>query len=401
MNQPSSFTGRNRDRSTKASVKWADRISRLFITVGGIGTIVAVTFVGLFLLSVSLPLFSNGSSERQDDQTLALTDDQQLSYLSIDEHRHLIWTIDQGGAVTGFKAQTGEVLSHDAPLADVPTSLSAPADTSVYLAGYADGSVQEVTIRVITQFKNKPDIPESYHDLVQGEERKYERGVVTLTPKLQYRIQKLEVTASDPLATGVTAPIVRLNHAKVDDDSVFVAQYADGSLMYGRTKRSRSMMTGKIRTKLVKSAFEIPAEHQSRGPADHIMIDGLGTNFYLAWQDGFALRYNAFNTNGIFAAEEFDLVPSEAATVSVTALRPLLGRISLLVGDSAGDIHVWHPAKPDDAPTEDGTIMMRGHHFTGEATVTAFLPPFAVVTLLPVMLTATYDSITRPVIIWY
>ena len=55
-----SFTGVRRERKTRLGIKIADTASRTLITVGGIGTIVAVMAVCLYLLSVVIPLFTDG-----------------------------------------------------------------------------------------------------------------------------------------------------------------------------------------------------------------------------------------------------------------------------------------------------------------------------------------------------
>ena len=57
MHAQTSFTGRGRRQATRPWVRAGDTLARLLITLGGIGTIVAVLLVGVFLLAVALPLF--------------------------------------------------------------------------------------------------------------------------------------------------------------------------------------------------------------------------------------------------------------------------------------------------------------------------------------------------------
>ena len=56
-----SFTGRPRRRHTSPLVRWTDRISRWVIAAGGIGTIVTVSLVCVFLVYVVMPLFGRAS----------------------------------------------------------------------------------------------------------------------------------------------------------------------------------------------------------------------------------------------------------------------------------------------------------------------------------------------------
>ena len=57
MDQTKSFTGRTRRLTNRWAVKLADALARGMITIGGIGTIVAVLLVFVFLLYVAFPLF--------------------------------------------------------------------------------------------------------------------------------------------------------------------------------------------------------------------------------------------------------------------------------------------------------------------------------------------------------
>ncbi len=57
MTEKQVFTGRTRARRPKRSVLVTDRVARWVISLGGIGSIAAVSMVGLFLLYVVIPLF--------------------------------------------------------------------------------------------------------------------------------------------------------------------------------------------------------------------------------------------------------------------------------------------------------------------------------------------------------
>ena len=65
-----SFTGIRRERRTRWTIALGDTVSRLVITVGGLGTIVAVLFVCFFLVMKSWPLFGMGRL----DQPVPVTD---------------------------------------------------------------------------------------------------------------------------------------------------------------------------------------------------------------------------------------------------------------------------------------------------------------------------------------
>jgi ABC-type uncharacterized transport system permease subunit len=54
----STITGRRYSRKPRKSVMFTDTLARRLITLSGIGAMVAVSLVGLFLVYVVLPLFT-------------------------------------------------------------------------------------------------------------------------------------------------------------------------------------------------------------------------------------------------------------------------------------------------------------------------------------------------------
>ena len=54
------FTGVTRKRATSWSVAAGDRVAKILISIGGIGTIVAVLLVFAYLVSMVVPLFFPG-----------------------------------------------------------------------------------------------------------------------------------------------------------------------------------------------------------------------------------------------------------------------------------------------------------------------------------------------------
>ncbi len=60
MAEGRNFTGVTRKRATSWSVAAGDRVAKSLISIGGIGTIVAVLLVFAYLVSVVVPLFFPG-----------------------------------------------------------------------------------------------------------------------------------------------------------------------------------------------------------------------------------------------------------------------------------------------------------------------------------------------------
>ena len=74
MQPRSTFTGRPRRRRTHSWVRTGDWFARTVITLGGIGTIVAVLLVAVFLLSVAVPLFRTARVRLEQSARVRLSD---------------------------------------------------------------------------------------------------------------------------------------------------------------------------------------------------------------------------------------------------------------------------------------------------------------------------------------
>src|SRR5262245_58824430 len=73
MSPDSGYSGRTRRKTTARGVVVAERLSKGLITVGWIGTIVAVTLIMVFLVAVVVPLFG-GASVGAEASTARATD---------------------------------------------------------------------------------------------------------------------------------------------------------------------------------------------------------------------------------------------------------------------------------------------------------------------------------------
>ena len=94
MQPKPSFTGRSRRRTTHAWVRGSDTIARVVITLGGIGTIVAVLAVGVFLLAVAAPLFTSATAALD---RIAPLPDVSASFVGTDESGSVAWLLDGEG----------------------------------------------------------------------------------------------------------------------------------------------------------------------------------------------------------------------------------------------------------------------------------------------------------------
>ncbi|KXJ04560.1 hypothetical protein AC249_AIPGENE19471, partial [Exaiptasia diaphana] len=139
----SSFTGRSRSRKTRRSVVVIDRLAKGVITFGGIGTILSVLGVALFLVWVVLPLFlSADTSDLQAFDRGA----KNLHGIGLDEYQTLGWSLDASGELSLFRLDNGEVLSVEPLFSSSSASVDSEAgDSESTDDGIADEDVPEDT----------------------------------------------------------------------------------------------------------------------------------------------------------------------------------------------------------------------------------------------------------------
>ena len=205
-----SFTGVQRRRTTRASVKVADKTAKTLITVGGIGTILSVLGVALFLLWVVLPLFLPA---KVDDLQMLDVDQQQVVHVAVDEYKVLGWVLLPSGKAEVFRLDTGDVRASHQLFEDgaLVTSAFLLRDTTAAF-GLADGTVQLADVAFKTKILDAEDLPADLVTLAPEEDDvvDYEDGVIQRTPTGQFRYQRLtyEMGPSVRVSTG---PIQRLD----------------------------------------------------------------------------------------------------------------------------------------------------------------------------------------------
>jgi len=111
-----SFPGRKPQRGTSWLVRLTDLLAQVFITVGGIGTIVAVTLVCVFLIwVVRAPVpGASVSGEQHLTEGGALVREQPVRE-GVDEYQTMGWSLFPDGTVATFRLDDGRLLDRAKP----------------------------------------------------------------------------------------------------------------------------------------------------------------------------------------------------------------------------------------------------------------------------------------------
>lgn len=388
MESKGTFTGRTRDRKTRRSVLIVDRLARTLISVGGIGTILAVLGVFVFLVWVVVPLFLPAKVDKVTG--FERGSDDKLMHLAVDEYQTLAWTLRPNGRVEVFRLDNGELRAEHQLFEQgqlESSSFLIRGDLAAF--GLADGNVQLAEIGFDARIVDGDQLPAEVVQAVDkdpGVPVSYLEGIVERIPTGQYRIQKLSIEMGQRTRIS-SGPVHRVRHVVRSSGPLIVA-VAEGAVPSvseadpaaegeeaGVESTAADTSTGDTATELVAGEPEaelaalpedppsqlrlvaIPGQEKSNfltgttsvelseprdlpfdpppraGVPSHLAVTGSGSDVFVAWNDGAVMRIRRSDTAEAFIAERGSLLP-EGRTLE--SLDFVLGNTTLIWGDSAG-----------------------------------------------------------------
>ncbi len=122
-----------------------DRVAKVAIAVGGLGVIVAILMIFLYLFYEVIPLFKAASAERVNQYQLEVTDQSPALHLAVEEQSELAMRLDQSGKFLFFSIANGQTVEViDVQLPEGATIISFALDTEesgIVALGLSTGEV--------------------------------------------------------------------------------------------------------------------------------------------------------------------------------------------------------------------------------------------------------------------
>jgi len=347
-----------------------DRVARTLITLGGIGTIVAVATLCVFLVSVVIPLFLAPQSGEARVAGARGSSTPPLA-AGTDEYLTLGWSADAEARFTSFVLDDGNPLVELEPFGDrSPTALALHAAEGTVVAGFADGSLQRGLVATVAREATSEEA-ESLAELAPGALRPMGNELAARLQDGTLRISGLEFTLEELVPLADTA-LVAVDVVEATGGPVYAALCDDGRLFIARTSTKTNLLTGEETVRVVRGelALDFPP---GAGSPHWLLLAGRGDNVFLLWEDGTLWRCDTRDFQAIQVAEKTDLLPSD--DLRVTAAGFLIGRNSLAVGDSSGGLSIWFRIKPPQAGTADGALIAPAHVLATEGSPVRALAP--------------------------
>ncbi|HET6372746.1 MAG TPA: ABC transporter permease subunit [Candidatus Polarisedimenticolia bacterium] len=362
VSEPVAGTVRGRRaRVTSRRVLLADSAARTIITFGGILVILAVLCILTYLVWVVWPLFAPPSiGSPITHHLLPPGDVGKVLFAEVDEYRAL--------GVVGLS--TGELLSFDASsggiLERVPLIPPSPAVTAFSRAahgggvafGFADGRIRLGSIRFDVAFIPDADRapPESG---TSGGPDDARAGVMQHLANGAARRVSVSATLDEPLVLSDSpAPVALLDYRGNEETARLAALTTRGELSVVEIGHRKNLLTGATSTEIATNPIPLPDSASAHGPASFLLVTTPGDQLYLAWPDGWAIRYDLRDAGSPLPAETFDLTPE--AGVRLTALKFHLGEQSIIATDSEGGTRTWFKLSRPGS-NQDGLAMVPAH----------------------------------------
>ena len=374
---PGAYSGRTRARTSKRSVRIADRVARWVIGLGGVGSIVAVSLVGVFLFYVVVPLFLPAKVE--EAAAIAADDTPaRVVAMGLDEHGTMAWMLHRDGSIHVRRVDDGRIIRRlEVPDAAMLTCWSFGIADDHCAFGYADGRARLGTLGFATEFLELEGVSDRLRSLAVGESAAYGKGMVERTPEDQFRYQYLTLALEVPVVLA-ERPLVHLDQATSSRGAMLAALDAGRMLHVRQVRERRNLLTGKVTYRVSGESLDLAASGllaEGGIAPEHLLLTGLGDNVYLVWGDGRLLRVDTRDPLQPAIVGEVDVVPEDGHRV--TAISWQIGRASLVVGDDLGRVRVWFRVSDPDDGGGDGLALALAHRLQGVDTVVTALAPSA------------------------
>jgi phosphate transport system permease protein len=356
---PGSLPRQRRSMKTARSVIIIDKTADWVIRIGGVGVIVAVFGIMVFLAQVVVPLFTGASLEGTTSSKIEPGPRALMEV--IDEYKVVSTSVDATGKVHAFHIPTGtelEVPSFDLGGKEV-TAFNRTLNGRDLAFGFSDGTLRLGTLKVGGAVLDNTAVPEGLKrlndaDFTDG------KAIYTAISADQMRVVSIGVELGDetqaaPAGTAIAAIDYRLGGTIERPTRSFITVDATGIGRVSRAESRTNMMTGATTTTMTSS--ELPGLPQNVHVHALLMTD-KADQVYVAEESGNIFRYDTRTFTKPELAETVDLLPGDA---KIGAIGFLIGQQSLVIGGTDGSVNVYFRLQRPESKTTDGFELVRAH----------------------------------------
>lgn len=288
-----------------------DKLARYGVVAGGLGVIVAIVLIFFYLLYVVYPLFISASVEPVDHYAVPEQALGKTILLEMEEQNEVAARFTESGQVVFFEVATGKVVLTQAvaiPEGVKITSFSqgSPINEGAVIYGLSDGRA------IVVKHQYKATYPDNKR---------------LITPSLKYPL------GETPLVIDTTGAALEKIAVKIGSDASTVIVKSAGKIRLVNFAKEQSLFADEAALTRIDAVLEVSAEN-----VETILIDKDEANLYLLSADGRLSYIDISDKNSPLLRQEQNVVPAGQTITSVSFLN---GDLSLLIGDSTGQVSQW------------------------------------------------------------
>ena len=295
-----------------------DRFSRYGVAVGGLGVVIALALIFVYLFYEVLPMLrpADVRSVSAYELPVGMAGDAVVD-MATERYTEVAGVYSRDGSVTFLEPRGGAVLKRlTLPIpagVEVTSSAQTEVKYGVLAHGLSDGSAMVA----------RHEYTLTYPDDVRH-----------IEPDMTYPLGEQPL----PLDEAGT-PLAVIGIQTAGEGYALAGATADGRLTLAIYRAAVSFMTGEVEVK--RSAYTLPPVP---GRPTHILINKTTRNLFVADASGQIHHYDTVDPGEARLVETVRAVPDGTR---ITAMRYLSGTVSIIVGGSDGSVTQWFPVRDE------------------------------------------------------
>jgi phosphate transport system permease protein len=329
--------------------KWRhikDVATRYLMAFGGIGVIIAIVLIAFYLLYVVIPMFKSAHIESVATYAVPDADNvysETLVY-AMEEQREIALRITDQGSAIFFSTNNGDIRKI--------VDFNIPADVSI-----TSISAGDQTQRMIGLGLSNGSVLFFQHDYAVT----YPNDVRLIIPHVYFPFGEHPIQINEH-----NEPVVQLSVQYDGEEATLVAHGKHAQINLLNLIKEESMLSDEIEITSETSVVPIDTED-----IIDLRMDVEQREMYIADAAGDIYYYDISNKTNPRLVQKVRAVDDG---VTITAIEFLAGGISILVGDSSGQIAQWFPVR--DA--ENNYTLQKIRSFNKQTSpITAIAPEFS------------------------
>jgi phosphate transport system permease protein len=337
-----------------------DRLSTVLISVGGLGVVVAVLGICVYLVGVTSRLLQSGEIGPKADIRISVAGGEPLA-ASCDEYRTSLLALDRSGMVRQFQVAGGTIAAEQRVFAEAtpPSAIVRDEASGTIALGFPDGRIQLGRLGFETDFLSDSQSEAELATLDVGATRAHAGGVVSRTPLRQLRRVRPVVEMAEPVEIDAGKGAVKLlSYAVRNDREMIVALRDDGTMVLENVKKVRPLGGGPARVELETTIVPYRPREGNRDLPAWMFVTADGANILTLWADGTLQRYSTADLEKPAYVETIRLAETGRR---ITQAAMLLGGKTLITGDDAGAVSGSFAARDRATTNVDRYRWVRAH----------------------------------------